>query len=229
MLNRLVPQLRPFLRSRPSLPSSSSLLAPSSSRLYATPTKKPPQKSTQLKDDLIPYPIISLVDPSTSSLLPPAKLSDILLSLDLSRFSLILVDSTASPPICRILDKKEAYTKAQTKKVKEREKVEEAAKEGARVGGAAGGAAKEVHITWGVTRHDLGHKLNKARELLGKGHRVTVVINDKTGVAAVKPEQRKEVISGVEEQLKEVAVLKKLPKGKQGQVFMEFQARPPAA
>lgn len=201
---------------------SSSLLR---TRAASTASPKRVSRSSQLKDELIPHTTIVLVDPASSSLLPPAKLADVLIALDRTRFSILLVDPSHDPPICTILDKKAAYTKALAKKEKDSAS---AAAGGPITGAAAGGPAKEVHITWGVTMHDLSHKLGKARELLGKGHRVTVVINDKKGVAAVAPRARAEVIKGVETALSEIAKLKKQPTNKGASVFMEFQAAPAA-
>ncbi|KAL8290061.1 hypothetical protein RQP46_003000 [Phenoliferia psychrophenolica] len=231
MLSRVLPRLphRPLAHPIPAFASSSSssLLFPPTQSRSASSSSAPKRisRSSQIKDELIPHPLITLVDPISNELLPPAKLSDLLIALDRARFSILLVDPSHDPPICKILDKKAAYTKALEKKDKDRESAAAAQAAGGPVtGAAAGGPAKEVHITWGVTSHDLSHKLGKAKELLGKGHRVTVVINDKKGVAAVAARVRADVIKGVETQLEGVGKLKKQPTNKGAQVFMEFQA-----
>ena len=194
----------------------------------STPIPTRVSRSSQIKDELIPHKTITLVDPATNALLPAAQLADILIALDRTRFSILLVDPAHDPPLCKILDKKAAYTKAVEKKEKDSAAAAAAAAAGGPLtGAAAGGPAKEVHITWGVTSHDLSHKLGKAKELLGKGHRLTVVINDKKGVAAVAPRARAEVIKGVENALAEVAKLKKHPTNKGPSVYMEFQAIQP--
>jgi len=103
----------------------------------------PPQKGSKiLRDEDIPHKLVVLVDPTTKSLLPPSTLSSLLSALDRTRYSIQLVDPSNDPPICRILDKKEAYQKAKDKKVKDAER---AATQVAN----AGGEVKEVHLTWG--------------------------------------------------------------------------------
>ncbi|KAM0748097.1 hypothetical protein T439DRAFT_73656 [Meredithblackwellia eburnea MCA 4105] len=185
-------------------------------------SSKPLQKSNELKDELIPHQTICLVDPSTGSLLPSAKLKDILIQLDRSRFSILLVDPSHTPPICKILDKKEAYLKQQQKKEKAKAK---AVEKEASPASHAGEPPKEVHLTWGVTRHDLNHKLAKGKDLLGKGYRVTVVLTDKKDA----PVQRREVKDAVEKAVEEVFAevggkMKGKPKrrGMGQQVMLEF-------
>lgn len=212
------PLFSPFLQVQvrhASAPTSSSLI------------KKPVPRSTKLIDELIPHPIITLVDPTTSSLLPPSSLKDILISLDRSRFSILLVDPSHSPPICRIQDKKADYQKAQAKKVTQKN----AAAEGASTTAAPptknlAGPPKEVQLTWGVAPNDLVHKLKKAKELLGKGNRVTVVLSNKKGSSEKSdPKSRDEVIKGIRDALEggEVgAKLRRPVENKGSQVLMEF-------
>lgn len=87
---------------------------------------------------------------------------------------------------------------------------------------ASGGPPKEVQLSWGVTAHDLSHKLNKAKELLGKGARVTVVLKDKKGADSVGKEGRKVVMQSVEKQLEGKGKLVKAPSTQGGMVLMEF-------
>ena len=109
-----------------------------------------------------------------------------LLQLDRSRFSIVLVDEKKDVPVCRIVDKKADYQRAMEKKQKSKAaSATAAAAENAPVSTQAkakAGPPKEVHLTWGVTSHDLSHKLGRAREFLSKGNRVVVVLKDKKGV-----------------------------------------------
>lgn len=201
------------------------LPTPSCSRLASSSApQKRVSRSAQLKDEDIPHRLITLVDPESSSLLAPASLSDILIALDRTRFSILLVDPSHDPPICRILDKKAAYTKAQEKKEKDRVAAVTAAASPTPtlVGLNAGGPPKEVHLTWGVTAHDLSHKLAKAKELLGKGHRVTVIVNNKKDASPIAARAKAEVVKGVQDALAGVAKLRKPPGNKGEQVMMEF-------
>jgi translation initiation factor IF-3 len=177
---------------------------------------KPPQKGSKiLRDEDIPHQTIVLVDPSTKSLLPPSTLSSLLAALDRDRYAIQLVDPSNDPPICRILDKKEAYQKAKDKKVKDAER---AATQVAN----AGGEIKEVHLTWGVSEHDLEHKLKKGRELLAKGNRLLVGLSDKKRAVKVSHDVRNQVIKQVEQSLEGHGVLKGRPTNRDGAVWLEF-------
>lgn len=147
-------------------------------------------------DEDIPHRTITLVDPETSSLLPPASLQSILASLDRTRFSILLVDASKDVPICKILDKKAEWDKKQAKKTSAN--ASSAASPTGKPKASAPGPPKEVHLTWGVTPHDLSHKLAKARELLGKGSRVTVVLKDKQGAERPSNETKNRVVADVE-------------------------------
>jgi translation initiation factor IF-3 len=221
--SRLLSHLPPRAASVARLASPSLLNL--SRRASTAPPKKALNKSTQLKDEDIPHRIITLVDPASSSLLPPAALTDILLSLDRTRFSILLVDPAHDPPICKILDKKALYTAAKNKAVAKKLAASTAPSPSSPTAAppkAPAGPPKEVHLTWGVTAHDLGHKLAKAKEFLAKGARVTVVLKDKKGAEAVGQQERKEVLEGVERALEGIGKLKKKPENKGGMVMMEF-------
>lgn len=187
-----------------------------SSLLAKPPSRAPPKKGSKVaRDEDIPYKTIVLVDPTTKALLPPSTLSSLLAALDRDRFSIQLVDPSNDPPICRILDKKEAYQKAKEKKLKEAER---AATQVAN----AGGEVKEVHLTWGTSEHDLEHKLKKGRELLAKGNRLLVGLSDKKRAVKVSADVRQQVIKQVEEALEGHGVLKGRPTSKDGAVWLEF-------
>jgi len=176
----------------------------------------PPQKGSKiLRDEDIPHKTIVLVDPETKSLLPPSTLSSLLSALDRTRFSIQLVDPSNDPPICRILDKKEQYQKAKDKKVKDAER---AANQVAN----AGGEVKEVHLTWGVSEHDLEHKLKKGKELLGKGYRLLVGLSDKKRAVKVSQDVRNQVIKQVEDALEGHGTLKGRPTNRDGACWLEF-------
>ncbi|GAA5958473.1 hypothetical protein JCM21900_001481 [Sporobolomyces salmonicolor] len=191
---------------------------PFSSRppLSKAPAASPSRSASKiLKDEDIPHRTIVLVDPTTKALLPPSTLSSLLAALDRTRYAIQLVDPAHDPPICRILDKKEVYQKAKDKKAKDAERA-------ANTAIASGGETKEVHLTWGVTPHDLNHKLKKGRELLTKGHRLLIGLADKKRTAKVSPEIRDQLIKQVEQALEGHGTLKGRPSTRDGTVWLEF-------
>ena len=190
----------------------------------AIPKRAPPTPSTQLKDEFIPFKLLQLVDPTTNVLRPPASLVSILAALDRSQFSLLLVDPAHDPPIVKIIDKKAEYNKLQQKKQ---------ATKAAAVAVANGtstaklkapsGPPREVQLTWGVSAHDLGHKLGKAKELLDKGNRVSVIISNKKGAEVLGAQARAGVIESVKKVMEGHGLLIKSPENKGAQVILEFK------
>ena len=212
---------RPALPSARSLPSSAAgppRLSPiaSTSRLAST-TAKPLQRTKEIKDEQIPHTTVCFVDPSTSALSGPAQLADLLATLDRSRFALLLVDASHAPPIVRILDKKAQYSRAQAAKQKSKDK---AADPAARAG--AGGPAKEVQISYSTTSHDLGHKLNKARELLEKRGKVNVILVSKKGAPAMAQAAKEDIVSGVKAAFEDVGRLIRPETQDGGKTTFEF-------
>ncbi|GAA5916294.1 hypothetical protein JCM5296_006821, partial [Sporobolomyces johnsonii] len=181
----------------------------------APAASSPRSVSKILKDEDIPHRTIVLVDPTTKALLPPSTLSSLLAALDRTRYAIQLVDPAHDPPICRILDKKELYQKAKDKKAKDAERA-------ASTAAKSGGETKEVHLTWGVSAHDLDHKLKKGKELLAKGHRLLVGLADKKRTAKVSPEVRDQLMKQVEQALEGHGTLKGRPTTRDGTVWLEF-------
>jgi translation initiation factor IF-3 len=71
----------------------------------------------------------------------------------------------ASYAVCKVVNKKEAYTKA-----KEKAKEQKVRKKITNV------EEKEIQVTWGVSVNDLTHKLKRAQNTIDKGGRVALVI-----------------------------------------------------
>ncbi|GAA6039853.1 hypothetical protein JCM8097_006763 [Rhodosporidiobolus ruineniae] len=201
--------------------SSSSAPRPSLVRLLntAAPTRAPKRQASKgvLRDEDIPHRTVILVDPTTKALLPPSTVSSLLASLDRTRFSIQLADASADPPICRLVDKKAEYDKAREKKDKDKERAKQP-------NSVANQPPREVHFTWGVSAHDLEHKLKKGREFLEKGGRVQVHLADKKGTT-VRPNQevKQQVIRQVEQALEGIGALQGKPSVKHGQTILEFK------
>lgn len=209
--------------------SPPSFLCPSlvSRRTYATPAVKPLLKPAgPLKDEAIPFRTVVLVDPVAKTLLPPARLSDLLISLDRNLYYVLLVDETQTPPVCKIMEKKAEYNKkraARAPAAVENGGSGATTSAGPAAKALAPGSSKEVHLTWGVTPHDLNHKLAKAKQHLAKGHRLIVVLNNKQGADAVDARSRAEVIENVRKSFEGLGKVVKPPANKGAQVMMEFR------
>ncbi|GAA5901616.1 hypothetical protein JCM6882_006024 [Rhodosporidiobolus microsporus] len=187
----------------------------STSRAAWLPPKRQATKEV-LRDEDIPHKTVVLVDPTTKALLPPSTVSSLLASLDRTRYVIQLADASHDPPICRLVDKKEQYTKAREKKAKDAERAKTPAS-------AASGPPKEVHFTWGVSAHDLGHKLKKGKEFLEKGGRVLVCLADKSGSVKASGEVKGQVIREVENALEGYGTLQGRPTIKHGATILEFK------
>ncbi|GAA6055074.1 hypothetical protein JCM3770_001783 [Rhodotorula araucariae] len=215
-----LPRLCPSCATRPTPPPQHRLFS-ACTRWSAPP--KPATASAKgsriVKDEDIPHEVVVLVDPASKGLLPPSRLAELLASLDRTRYAIQLVDPAHNPPICRILDKKEQYQRERDKKAKDQER----AKDPATAVGAGGGAPKEVHVTWGVSAHDLEHKLKKGKEMLAHGKRVLVCLADKKRAVKVSPEVRQQVIRQVEHELQGAGTLQDRPANRDGVVVLEFK------
>jgi translation initiation factor IF-3 len=195
--------------------TNNNLASTSNTKLPSTPIR-----SKQLIDEAIPHKLVCLVDPATGGLLPSSPLQNLLHTLDRTRFTIHLVDPSHDPPICRIIDKKEQYTKQQAKKALNAS--------GLTSSGAIKGSSappREVQLTWGVSSHDLGHKLNKAKELLQKGFRVQVIISPKKGADSIDAKGKARVIESVKLAIDEFGILAKPTENKGVQVILEFKKR----
>jgi translation initiation factor IF-3 len=222
-LLQVLVQPRTVLSSRPRCSPSPSSLRPFSTSL---PTRLPPRKAVKdgtLRDEDIPHSTVVLVDPSTGTLLPPSTVRSLLASLDRTRYAIQLANPSHDPPICRLVDKKALYDKARDKKAKDQEKAKAPTS-------AASQPPREVHFTWGVSAHDLEHKLKKGKEFLEKGGRILVCLADKPGTKVkVNNEVRGKVINEVQAALEGFGTLSERPKNRQGATVLEFKPDAAAA
>ncbi|KAF9201269.1 hypothetical protein BGZ49_008471 [Haplosporangium sp. Z 27] len=116
------------------------------------------------RDEEIKSPWIQYITPEGNQ--GQKRLAHVLKSFDRSQYYLIEVDSSASPPVCKLFSKKILYQKA--KEAKQAKK-------------ANAPTTKELQLNWGTDKHDLDHKLSKFRAFLEKGHRLEIQINGKRG------------------------------------------------
>jgi translation initiation factor IF-3 len=110
---------------------------------------------------------------------------------------LVEVASTATPPVCRILDYGK-YKYEQTKK-------ERKARKGQKVG-----LLRELRLRPKIEEHDLQAKIRTARKLLEEGNKLRLVVRFR-GREIVYPELGWKVLQKVTEALKEVATISNHP------------------
>ncbi|RKP13538.1 hypothetical protein BJ684DRAFT_19986 [Piptocephalis cylindrospora] len=149
-----------------------------SSAASAVPVTRPP------KDEEITAPLVRVIgeDGVDQGLSTPATA---LARLNKLTHQLVMVDNREDPPVVRVFSKK-----ALADKKRAVAKATRAARASHR------GQEKDMSFRTGVSEHDLGHKLRKIRELLGKGYRVRVNIQGR------KREPAKDVRQGSQEILK---------------------------
>ncbi|KAI8638376.1 hypothetical protein BD408DRAFT_485555 [Parasitella parasitica] len=123
------------------------------------------------------------------------RVKDVLLEFDRSRYFLIEVDPTASPPVCRLFDKKYLFEKEKSNKKKKQTAPES--------------VLKEIVFGWNVSEHDMEHKLNKAAQFLDKGNKVKIDIVYKRGQKRVDKETQEQVVSTVTRWMDQYKIAKK--------------------
>lgn len=120
------------------------------------------EKSRLPRDDEIKSWSVVLVD-DEGKLEEPRSTYDILSSIDRKTHSLVVVSAgePGSPPICKIMDKKV---------MREAEKAKALAARKAVV------TTKTIELNWAIDGNDLGHRLQRIKDFLGKGNRVEVMM-----------------------------------------------------
>lgn len=106
----------------------------------------------------IPHKIICFVD-ENNKLSPPTPIEEVLATFDTSNSSLILVDGTKQPPVCRIVPKSDLIKKAKAANAHKKANAKQ---------------DKTVTLRWKVAPNDLSRKLDSAKKFLAKGHRVSI-------------------------------------------------------
>ncbi|MCJ1483457.1 hypothetical protein MMC06_003624 [Schaereria dolodes] len=161
-------------------------------------TSKGQTTDIHLRDEAIRSPLIHLVDPTTSSLLPPTSLTSTLATLDRTKDFLIQVDTRpdSSLPICKIVSKRthRAF-------LTERSKAQRAAAKASSSGGAG---VKQIELGWAVSPHDLGHRMKQVEGFLARGRKVEVLIAQKKEGRSASLQEAQGVVRGVRERVEMV-------------------------
>jgi translation initiation factor IF-3 len=167
--------LRFAQRISPSKITSPSLLLSQQRRSYAAPSER-----RLPHDDLIKSWSVILVK-EDGTLSEPRSKADILETMGRAVNTLIQVapGEPGMPPICKIMNKRA---------VRDAEKVKAKA---ARSGAVT---TKTLELNWAIDMGDLGYRLERAKQFLGKGYKVEVVLASKRKGKQATPEEAQALI-----------------------------------
>jgi translation initiation factor IF-3 len=156
-------------------------------RCYAA---APPMKSRLPRDDEIRSWTVILVNEEGTLDDPRSKL-DILESIDRTKESLVVVvpGEPGTPPICKIMNKKT---------MREGEKARAKAARG------SGVTTKTIELNWAIDKGDLGHRIEKMKQFLGKGFKVEIVLAGKRKGKQAKAEEAEALVKRIREAVVEV-------------------------
>ncbi|KAL8371810.1 hypothetical protein RB595_001554 [Gaeumannomyces hyphopodioides] len=200
--------------------------------------------TTALRDrELLDYPLIHLKNSETAVLSKPLATDDVLADMDLETETLVCVylpssaNASANAAAETESDDEEAAEAPQARSkrppipicaIMSKEKYEEHLENERREQRIRDLGTKELEIGWSIDQHDLGHKVRKLREFLGKGYTVRVMFlnNKKKGKkrSANKDDDNgaaAEAVRTVEEAVAEVPGAKqcKKPEGSVGRTL----------
>ncbi|KAI1108621.1 hypothetical protein F5Y14DRAFT_73126 [Nemania sp. NC0429] len=173
-------------------------------RTFYRPPSAAPKETAQKKaprDDDIPYHWVQIADGSGSLSEPKQKLT-VLVGLP-EGHSLVMVAPPPPPPprdpdgaptpwqapaaICRVVDTRaEAAAEAEAKALAAEEK--RLAKQ-----------LKQLEFNYAIAPHDMGHKLKRLREFLGRGIRVEALVARKRGSRRTQPEEEEQLVRNIRE------------------------------
>ncbi|KAF9004717.1 hypothetical protein BDQ17DRAFT_1541368 [Cyathus striatus] len=123
------------------------------------------QKPWNKKNDKIPFKVVRVLG-EDGHMSEPRQLQHVLEETDLDLKFVELVRERPFP-LVKIGDKEEQLLRMHAAKL--------AAKN------SKSKSQKELHLTWGMANGDIAHRINRARELLAKGHRLSLVFQPKGG------------------------------------------------
>lgn len=97
---------------------------------------------------------------------PPRSTSDILQSIDRTKYSLVTIvaGEPGVPPICKIVSMKDEYRAAKARQKQPKN---------------PGATTKEIELNWAIDENDLGHRMDRVKEFLGKGYKVEILLAKK--------------------------------------------------
>jgi translation initiation factor IF-3 len=151
------------------------------SAILETKTREP-ERRTQKWDEEITAKLIQLVDPETNQL-PRDPVTqelidstrtryDVLNTLDRTTHRLVQLspdepDNRRFVPVCKIVNKKEAFDQEKRKKTQAKERHKESVK---------ANTVKTLELNWAIDGNDLAHRLERVGEFLSDGRKVEIVL-----------------------------------------------------
>ncbi|CAH7686608.1 hypothetical protein BY996DRAFT_4572046, partial [Phakopsora pachyrhizi] len=129
---------------------------------------------------------------SNQSLINPALTREVLDRLDLNKYTLIEVNSSAKPPICKIVER-EALIEKERLKIKKQKLQKRVNRHDSIV--------KEVQLSWFIGANDLEHKLKAVQQSFDKGYKVRIVISSAYKKQEIHPQRKADFLDLVEEKL----------------------------
>jgi translation initiation factor IF-3 len=150
-------------------------------------------KSRPPRDDEIEARSVSVVD-QDGKLHEPRSTMLVLASIDRKTHSLVTVveGEPGVPPICKIMEKKA---------MRDFEKAQDKAKRKAASGGRSG---KTIELNWAIGDNDLGHRLKKMKDFLGKGFKVEIILARKKKGKQATTEECEALLKRIQAARKEV-------------------------
>lgn len=114
----------------------------------------------------------------------PMYLHDALQLIDQKTQKLVQMspETEEQPAVCKILNKRDLYQQEKLKKKRQ---------------SARANTSKQLEINWGISKHDLKHRLKKAKEFIDKGKSVEIVLLPKKKALPATQQQATELLKEV--------------------------------
>lgn len=125
-------------------------------------------------------------------------------------FDLVLINETAKPPVCKIMDYNK-YRYEKQKKLKEMQKKQR----------ETNVEIKEYRLSISIDIHDFDTRVKNARKALEKGDKVKASIRFK-GRQVARPELAKEVLVRFSNELSDISDIEVQPKMENRSIFMQL-------
>ncbi|KAI1342049.1 hypothetical protein F5Y15DRAFT_374094 [Xylariaceae sp. FL0016] len=184
-------------------------------------------KRNEFTNNRIPYQWVRIASGASGELGPPRRIDEVLRSLDLKTWELVMKAPPPPPPpgsesgarampeaaICRLVNKVEARAAAQEEKKLARLKEVN---------------HKELELNWAISAHDLEHKLKQLARFLEKGMTVEVMLARKRRGRTATSEECQSLVARIRECVDSVEGAQETKKmdGKMGSVLRMFLQGP---
>ncbi|KZO94875.1 hypothetical protein CALVIDRAFT_538653 [Calocera viscosa TUFC12733] len=149
-------------------------------------------KTAAPRNQQIPFEVVQMPDPATGALGPPERLADLLARINLKKEYLTLLND--DPPVVKLVTFEEERRLDKVRK--DQRKAQRATTKG----------EKEVQITWKAEPADLEHKVDKIKEMLSKGGRVSVLLTTKPNALPPGDERRAQMERSIYNAVEDLAV-----------------------